>query len=616
MHYRLELDFLRQLGVEFAAAHPDIAGHLGLPFQSAMDPHVERLREGFALLAARIRAKIEDEQPELTEALLGVLYPQLTHPLPSMSVVRFRVATDQWAPLAKGVEIEAGTVVKSEVMANEPPCEFRTTYPVTLWPLSVDRLQLSEQLDAALLARSAATAVLTVPVRCIGATKLGQLDKSKFQSLRLFLGGEGHAPFLLRDRLVHEVVRIELREHSPRPDPRVIVLARQEADARRIVRPVGFSADEGVLPTPEERLLAFRNIREFFAIPHKYLFIDLENLGQVTEWAQSSGFDVRFFLKRPPSGAVLRSESIQLFCTPIVNLFSRTCRVDRDFTRIEYPIEAPETRDPARTEYFEIVSVDSVRPFDSSGSATREYPRYDHFRPSAPAQRQTYWYARRRPSTQTDSKRTHVLISFVDEELRPDPPDDPTVTVETTCSNVDLPTRLPSLTLRLQRAAPVAAVEPVAPLTKAQPPPSPGEFHWRLISQLALTHLPVGDEPPRPGEPPVAGRGTEVLREILRLHDPVSDDTTKAQIEAIRHVESRREFRPLAGDRRAIVGGVCVTVDLGEDTLSRRGLLLAEVLEQFLGHYVSINAYTRLIATAGQKKVREWDPRTGEKFLL
>ena len=62
-HYRLELDFLRQLGIEFAAAHPDIAGHLGMPYQSGMDPHVERLREGFALLTARIRTRLKTSNP-------------------------------------------------------------------------------------------------------------------------------------------------------------------------------------------------------------------------------------------------------------------------------------------------------------------------------------------------------------------------------------------------------------------------------------------------------------------------------------------------------------------------------------------------------------------------
>jgi type VI secretion system protein ImpG len=106
------------------------------------------------------------------------------------------------------------------------------------------------------------------------------------------------------------------------------------------------------------------------------------------------------------------------------------------------------------------------------------------------------------------------------------------------------------------------------------------------------------------------------LREILRLLDPLQDEATRRQIDAIRYVESKHEFRSLPHDRRAVVGGVCVTIDFGEEAFAQRGLLLAEVIDQFLGQYVSINAYTRLIATVGQKKVREWEPRAGDKILL
>ncbi len=125
-----------------------------------------------------------------------------------------------------------------------------------------------------------------------------------------------------------------------------------------------------------------------------------------------------------------------------------------------------------------------------------------------------------------------------------------------------------------------------------------------------------GDQPSGQGKPWVAGRRTEVLRKILRLHDPVQDETTRRQIDAIRHVESKHEFRSLPHDRRAVVGGVCVTIEFGEEAFAQRGLPLGEIIDQFLGQYVSINAYTRLIATVGQKKVKEWDPRAGDKILL
>ena len=52
------------------------------------DPHVERMLEAFAFLAARVHLKIDDEFPEITEALLSILYPHYLRPIPSMSVAR------------------------------------------------------------------------------------------------------------------------------------------------------------------------------------------------------------------------------------------------------------------------------------------------------------------------------------------------------------------------------------------------------------------------------------------------------------------------------------------------------------------------------------------------
>ena len=53
------------------------------------DPHVARLIESAAFLNARIRHKLEYDFPELTDALLGVLYPHYLAPIPSMAIVQF-----------------------------------------------------------------------------------------------------------------------------------------------------------------------------------------------------------------------------------------------------------------------------------------------------------------------------------------------------------------------------------------------------------------------------------------------------------------------------------------------------------------------------------------------
>src|SRR5512144_1617315 len=90
-YYERELTFLRQMGAEFAGKYPKIASRLLLEPDRCEDPHVERLVEAFAFLAARVHRKIDDEFPEITEALLGILFPHYIRPVPSMSVVEFHV---------------------------------------------------------------------------------------------------------------------------------------------------------------------------------------------------------------------------------------------------------------------------------------------------------------------------------------------------------------------------------------------------------------------------------------------------------------------------------------------------------------------------------------------
>src|SRR3974390_3592169 len=91
LYYERELDYLRKSGAQFAEKHPKVASRLVLEPAKCEDPHVERLLEGFAFLAARVHLKLDDEFPEITEALLSIVYPQLVRPIPSMSVVGVQI---------------------------------------------------------------------------------------------------------------------------------------------------------------------------------------------------------------------------------------------------------------------------------------------------------------------------------------------------------------------------------------------------------------------------------------------------------------------------------------------------------------------------------------------
>src|SRR3954469_12888040 len=140
-YYNRELQFVREMGAEFAQAYPRIAARLGMDGLECTDPYVERLLEGFAFLTSRVQLKLDAEFPRFTQSLLETLYPHYLAPTPSMVVVQLQPDLGEGA-LADGVTVARGSALKSLVSKGEPTaCEYRTSQDVTLWPVSIAEAQ-------------------------------------------------------------------------------------------------------------------------------------------------------------------------------------------------------------------------------------------------------------------------------------------------------------------------------------------------------------------------------------------------------------------------------------------------------------------------------------------
>jgi type VI secretion system protein ImpG len=83
---------------------------------------------------------------------------------------------------------------------------------------------------------------------------------------------------------------------------------------------------------------------------------------------------------------------------------------------------------------------------------------------------------------------------------------------------------------------------------------------------------------------------------------------------------SRKHFaRVVSENGIAFVRGTEVEVLLDEEQFVGGGVyLFASVLEHFLGLYVSLNSFSRLIAKTEQRKevLKKWPPRAGQAILL
>jgi len=651
-YYEDELSALRQRALEFADRYKGRADALGLREGQSVDPHVERLLEGVAFLAGRVRAKLDDEFPELTDSLLTILYPHLIAPVPSMAVVQF-VPPPGAVDLVKGLTIPKHTEITSEPVEGVS-CRYRTGYPTTLWPVEATGATIRSRpfpANVADLAPTGAKFLFTLKLNAIGVPSLEQTamglpvpgearwprrDAAPVEpSLRIFLAGDdASAAAAFHEHLFNDVVRVVIRNPNAPPgsEPAVLDFDR----ATRIhdwIRPVGFHPDEALLPYPPQAFPGYRVLTEFFAFREKYLFADLHGWARARDLGvlKGSSLELLFFLDKDVTPNLEkafedRAFEIRLGCTPVVNLFERLAEVIPLTHRAhQYPI-VPDRHQP---DGYEVYSVDDVvHRHPTTGHEVRYDPFYS-FRHRSHEVGRAYWYARRRPSTRTvtrggqllPDRGTEVDLCFVDLGFSPKTPAEDQVVVRVTCVNRDLPTP-PGEGGRSEvrfdtrgQYGSVISVKPPSPTLR--PPPRTGAY-WRLLSHLSLNHLSIS----HPEE------GRDALREYLRLYDyadprvyPKLASVNKQVVEGLERVgcEPDVEMIPF-GSGAAYARGLQVHVSLDEEKFEGIGsFLFASVLERFLAMYASINSFTRVkyyTRKSGNDPVKVWPPRIGTRPLI
>jgi type VI secretion system protein ImpG len=606
--YNRELSFLRRLGAEFADAHPKIAQRLRLGAESSEDPHVERFIQAAALLNARTRLKLDDDFPELTDALLGVLYPHYQLPIPSLAVVQLELDPAQ-APPTEGHTVGRHAAVETEPIEGEP-CRFRTGYPVTLWPLAVRSARLSrppfEAPVTAHAGRAAALLKVVLGVRGEQPVRVGDLA---LEHLRFYLKGQLQHVFPLYQMLFKNVLGVAVAAFPEDPNPLVL--------GPECIRPVGFERDEGLLPYPARSFIGYRLLTEFFAFPEKFLFIDLAGWRRGDLAWLSDRLELYFFLDR--SSAELEqnvtADTFRLGCTPVVNLYPQQAEpVALTQTETEYRVVS----DARRPLAHEVYSIDRVAALSPDGAAAEYEPFFSVKHADAGRSLGRYWHSIRRRAVGTEERPDYgseVYLSLLDLDFTPSAPAEGTLEVRTTCLNRDLPHRLPfgGDQPRLYLSEPDALVSRLRCLTAPTPTLRPALKHgalWKLISHLSLNHLSLE-----------GGReGAEALREILKLYDFADSEQTRTTIAGVLDVSSRRAVARTGGEGGdAVCRGVEATIHFNEKCFAGGGLyLFASVLERFLALYATINSFTRLVATVEGKKgeVWRWPPRMGEKVML
>ena len=601
--YERELAFVQQTAADFARKHPATASRLQLDGDTVDDPLVGRLLSGFAYMNARVQQKLNDDFPELTDALLETLYPHYLRPIPSCAVVQFEPELD----LDGIVRIEPDVLLETESFQGQT-CRFTTRYPVDICPFQVDSASLMPRPFIAPGCNdvAGASAVLKLSLKTLSEElRFSDLDT---KSLRFFLRGlPGHV-YELYDLILTRTVRLVIANGEGDPTPVML-----EPDA---IKQVGLSPDEALLPYPDSSFMGYRLLTEYFSFPEKFQFIDVKGLDGAINSRYGDTLNLYIYLSETSSELEKQivPEMFALGCTPVINLFPQMADpIPLDHRQYQYHV-VPDVR---RSSGLEIYSIEQVNSTDSAGNTTNYRPFYGVEHSQNSARQAAFWYPRRRDVIEGEhgnEQASEVDVTLVDLDFNPHKAGGQTLDLGLICSNRNLPKKLPTgngqpLLTIVDGDAPTSRISCVVAPTEVLRPPRRERGYWRLISHLNLNHLSLSGE-----------GGCSALKEIFRLYDFRNSGSTRNMIEALLKLETRPITAPIQIDGSVVLcRGTEVTIEL--DSMMLKGaspFLFASVIERFLGLYCSINSFTRLIARQSGRdgELKRWPPRAGDKALL
>jgi type VI secretion system protein ImpG len=621
--YEEELAHLREVGAEFAREFPRVARRLSMDGLEVADPYVERLLEGCAFLNARTQLKLDAQYPAFIAHLLETLYPNFLAPVPSMIVARLQ--PDMTNPaLARGLKMPRGRSIFSTVARGQnTQCEFRSAHDIWLWPLKITKAQVFAHAPDLPLAQ------LPVARQIRGALRLrlcveggARFDQLPIESLQIHISAPGDAGWRLHELIGSAALGTLVWpvEAVARAD-----VAAQWRDAGTSIASAGYDEDQALLPATLRAFSAYRLVQELAALPQRFLFYDLQQLGPRLARIPGTEVDLVIPFSRADASleALIDDASVSLYCTPAINLFPKS--LDR-IQVSDGMHEFHAVPDRARPMDFEVHSIESITGHGTAQAGAQKFlPLYAAYH-AEPSAQSAYFTVRRAPRLQSQRQAqqgarsayigSEVFLSLVDPRGAPYADELRQLAASALASNRDLATLLPgtpngeinegNTNWIIDGVPAVELVEclrgPTRPLQRS----AQGEHGWSLINHLTSNQLALADEDP--------ALAAAALRTVMRLYGPEADAGWRSQIEGIVSLRTSQVTRRLP-QRGPLVYGLGTQVEIEVDEFAYQGasaFVTASVLERFFAQQASINSFTETkLRSPTRGVVAAWPARLG-----
>ena len=341
-YFEQELRFIRTEASKFAERHPGAARSLGMRKDSIDDPQVVRLIESVALMNGKLQQRLDESFPELAESLVNLLFSHYLRPVPSYSMLDFSIADDASTKhsIPKGTEFDI-------FEDGGEPVVFRTTEDLELLPIkltSADVFFAPFEMAKPIGAEST-KAMLELTINA--TDKDIELSKLGINSLKLHLKGESNFVLRLYDVMAQGIAQVCIFNNDT-----------SYSLGRFAIQPIGFGAEDTVLPYQAASFGGFKLLTEFFMFSERFLSFKLD-LGDVLSRTSGSQFRIQIFLNEMSVEVArgLQPQNFSLFFTPLVNLRNKVSEpIQIDFSQKQYPIYL----DSGQDSELEVFSVDDV----------------------------------------------------------------------------------------------------------------------------------------------------------------------------------------------------------------------------------------------------------------
>lgn len=608
-YYERELVYLNTAGRELAHQYPRLAAELGLGFDASEDPHIRRLIQAVALLNARTARKLDDDYPEFTEALLGSLYPHFLHGLPSCSIARIDTADAARAGKIEHVHVVPRGTEMQALAGKGAPVRMRTTAELALAPVSVARAWFEPVAHLPPRVRMPPRAGAQIGIAFDSATPLRMLPQLGLPHLRLHVDADGLLAAALLDSLFMGVLETWVEAEGLETWRRL---------ERLPLRLGGLEAGEALVPEEAHAHPAYRLLLEYFAFPDKFHFIDVD-LAQLAPLlpAGARRVTLHFLLAGMAADATparllrtLAAGHLAPGCAPVVNLFRQPAAPVRITQRATLYDVVPNRHEDG-VEVYSIDAVHVLRSEDGKTSSVAYRPYYgQRHGESGEGAGRRYWFAHR---DDAGERHQRMKIGFSDDDFALSGLQDCVASIELTCSN-----GVHACSAGFAAAGGDLASETASnglPIHLLRKPSAPLHFGkragtaWRLVAQLALNHRSLAD--------------LDTMRETLALYDLPRSGTSQRQIGGIVALAARPGTAWLRNRYgAALVHGVEVRMTIDEEAFAGSSLFVfGQVVSRFLGLYVHVNSFTRLVLVSngeGQqgRELLRCEPRNGSLALL